>query len=270
MCAAPRSLDAATRVIGAVDRLWRDRRERWAPLPPELQPQTVEEAYAMQLLLRERLIAVRGPVVGWKIGLATQSMQTMTGGDGPIIGAIFEATMYQSPARVRARDFVRLGIECHLGFKMNRSLPAESAPYGREVVQRAVSVCAPVIELIENRGANDLAQVGALQLIAENAWNGGLVLGPMVSGWDRFNLPRIRGRLQFQGVWTADGFGRDILGNPLDALTWLANELPRRGASLRAGDWVATGAMIPMKIIAAGQDAHFHLDRIAEAIVTVY
>ncbi|MBL8697503.1 MAG: hydratase [Alphaproteobacteria bacterium] len=269
MAAPVHNLDAANRVLGAVDRLWRDRRERWAPLPPDCQPQSAEEAYAMQVLMRERLVEVRGPVIGWKIGLASPTMQTLLRADSPIVGAIFEATIYQSPARVRARDFVRLGIECHLAFRMSRTLPPQGAPYGREVVQRAIGVCAPVIELIEDRGANDVTRVGALQLIAENVWNGGLILGPMIAGWDRLNLPRLRGRLRFQGVWTADGFGRDVMGHPLDALTWLANELPRRGAHLRAGDWVATGAIIPTKIIGAGQDAQFHLDRLAEVSITV-
>lgn len=269
MPATAERLDAANRVMGAVDRLWRERRDRWAPPPPHLAPRNAEEAYAIQVLMRERLVAVRGPVVGWKIGLASSTMQTLMRSAGPIIGAVFEATLYQSPARVRARDFVRLGIECHLAFRISRTLPPHGVPYGREVVQRAIGLCAPAIELVEDRGANDVTQVGALQLIAENGWNSGLVIGPMIAGWDRMNLPRLRGRLRFQGVWTTDGFGRDVMGNPLDALTWLANELPRRGAHLRAGDWVATGAMIPQKIIAAGQDAQFHLDRLAEVSLAV-
>ena len=32
-----------------------------------------------------------------------------------------------------------------------------------------------------------------------------------------------------------------MLGHPLAALAWLANELPRYGLSLRAGDYVSTG-----------------------------
>lgn len=269
MSSAALRIDAANRVMGAVNRLWRDRRERWSPLPPDLQPQSIEEAYAIQLLMRERLVEVRGPVVGWKIGLTSQTAQTLMRSEGPVIGAIFEATLYQSPARVRGRDFIRLGIDCHLAFKMSRNLPAHGVPYGREVVQRAISVCAPVIELVEDRGANNHTQVGAFQLVAENVWNGGLVLGPIIAGWDRLNLPRLRGRLRFQGVWVSDGFGRDVMGHPLDALTWLANELPRRGAFLRAGDWVATGALMPTKLVSTGQDAQFHLDRIAEVSLTV-
>ena len=32
-----------------------------------------------------------------------------------------------------------------------------------------------------------------------------------------------------------------MLGHPLSALTWLANELSRRGEGMRAGDLVAAG-----------------------------
>lgn len=257
------------RVMAATRHLWTDRRARWSPLPSDAQPRNLAEAYAIQLLMRERLVEARGRVAGWKIGLTSHVMQGLFRIDTPVIGAIFEATIYQSPARVRARDFIRLGVDCTLAFKIGRDLPGTEGPYGREVVQSVVTTCAPAIELLEDRGANDYVKVGGLQFTAENAWNGGLVLGPPIPGWDRIDLVRLRGRLRFQGIWVADGFGRDLMGHPLDALTWLANELPKRGGHLRAGDWVATGAMIPTKTMGPGQEAAFFLNRFGSAVVTV-
>lgn len=261
--------DAASRVLRAADHLWATRRERWSALPRDCAPRSLDEAYAIQAVLRERTSEARGRVVGWKLALASPLAQGLFGLDQPVLGAIYDATVYQAPARIRARDFIHLNLGCTLAFKIARDLPARSGPYGREIVQRAVGICALAIELIEDRGATDYVKVGGLQLITENAWNAGLVLGPPIPAWDRIDLSRLRGRLSFQGGWVADGFGRELMGHPLDALTWLADELPRRGAPLRAGDWVATGPMMAMKAIAGGQDAAFAVEPYGTVAVTV-
>lgn len=260
---------AAARVLAAADFLWTTRRERWSPIPRDIAPHNADEAYAVQVILRERMSSARGRVVGWKLALVTPLMQSAFGVEQPILGAMYDATVYQGPARVRSRDFVHLSLGCTLAFRITRDLPAHSGPYGREVIQRAVSICVPAIELIEDRGATDYLKVGGLQLIAENGWNAGLVLGSPISAWDRLNLARLRGRLSFQGNWVADGFARGLMGHPLDALTWLANELPRRGAHLRAGDWAACGPMLPMKAIGGGQEAVFSIDGAAPVSVVV-
>jgi 2-keto-4-pentenoate hydratase len=45
------------------------------------------------------------------------------------------------------------------------------------------------------------------------------------------------------------GVGRALLGHPLAALTWLANELAARGSGLRAGDWASCATcMVPLEI----------------------
>ena len=38
-----------------------------------------------------------------------------------------------------------------------------------------------------------------------------------------------------------EGSGAAVLGNPLDVMAWLADELPRFGRRLQAGDMVTTG-----------------------------
>jgi len=48
------------------------------------------------------------------------------------------------------------------------------------------------------------------------------------------------------------GIGANVLGGPLIALTWLANELSAQGVTLRAGQVVTTGTCIVPLDVAPG------------------
>jgi 2-keto-4-pentenoate hydratase len=75
-----------------------------------------------------------------------------------------------------------------------------------------------------------------LTLIADNAWNAGLVLGEPLAGIDLQRLGEISGVALIDGQEVGRGRGSDVLGHPLDALAWLANHLQARGLQLRQGD----------------------------------
>jgi 2-keto-4-pentenoate hydratase len=48
-------------------------------------------------------------------------------------------------------------------------------------------------------------------------------------------------RVTVDGTEATAGTGAAVLGHPLNVVAWLADELPRFGRQLRAGDWITTG-----------------------------
>ena len=52
--------------------------------------------------------------------------------------------------------------------------------------------------------------------------------------------------MQLNEVTVAEGHGAACLGNPVNAVAWLAGALTRLGHGLRAGDLVMSGAMAKM------------------------
>ncbi len=234
------------------------RRERFAPLPSELAPQSVADAYSIQAayvgLRHENL----GPVVGYKIALTTAAMRRMVGMNDSIAGDMLERSVLRSPARVRAADYVRLLVEFEIAIELADDLPVVGAPYTRETVAQSVGAVMPAIELADDRNA-DYTAVAAnpLMLIADNAWNEGAVLGAPVRDWKRIDLSRLRAVAMIDGKRIGEGRGSDVMGHPFEALAWVANNLAGRGLGLWRSDIVITGSLIASKFPKAGQLVRF-------------
>ena len=233
-------------------------RERFAPLPAELAPRTVAEAYAIQgeyVAMRARTL---GSVVGYKIALTTPAMRAMVGLDDAIAGQMLEKSVLRGPARVRAGDYVRLLVEFEIAVELAEDLPAVGAPYTRDKVAQAVAAVMPALELADDRDA-DYAGLPAnpLMLIADNAWNEGAVLGKAVRDWKAIDLGALRGVALINGKAVGEGYGRDVMGHPLEALAWIANNLAAHGLGLWRSDVVITGSLVTSKYPKAGDELRF-------------
>src|SRR5947208_364275 len=82
------SNDKAARGARHLHEVYR-RRAKLEPLPSDLRPGDLAEAYAMQEQLQALFAAERGAVAGYKIAITTPVMQQLMGMDHPCGGAIF-------------------------------------------------------------------------------------------------------------------------------------------------------------------------------------
>ena len=240
-------------------------RQPYQPLPDDISPATIEEAYDMQEAFQTLLLPQRGNIVGYKIALTTPVMQRMVGFDAPCAGAVFASGVHHSPATVPASDYVRLGAECEVAVRLGSSL---SAPCDRHRAAAAVAALMPAFELVDDRGA-DYANLYFLGVAADNAWNAGVVLGPERPDWPALDLENARGAMTINGQPAGEGHGRDVLGHPLDALAWLANTLSARGKELQAGMLVMTGSIVSTKFLNPGDEATFTFDGLGEIRLNV-
>jgi 2-keto-4-pentenoate hydratase len=221
------------------------RRERFRPLPKELAPRSIEEAYGIQ----DAFVALRaeklGALAGYKIALSTAEMQKLMGVDAPQAGVILENTIRRTPARLRAADYVHLIIEFEIAVEIAEDLPAADAPFFRERIAQAVGAVMPAIEVADDRGA-DYAELAhrPLELICDNGWNEGAVLGHPVPEWKGIDLANARGVVTINGREIGEGRGADAMGHPFNAVAWIADHLAAEGRSLLRGDVVITGSLI--------------------------
>ena len=250
---------------GEIARLFRER-QPIEILPPELMPADLDEAYRVrrefEQIEQER---GRGAVAGYKIGLTTPIMQKLCGVDEPCYGAIFAREMHRGRAELATSNYCRLGIETEIAVRLCEDLPQGG---DLERVSAAVESVMAAIELLEDL-RHDYKRLSAAAMVAGNVWNAGAVLGEPVSDWRRVDLAEATARLAINGSEIGRGRGGDVMGNPINALAWLANKLAADGAPLRAGMIVLTGSMVPIQFPAPGDRALVEVSGLGSAELIV-
>jgi 2-keto-4-pentenoate hydratase len=229
-------------------------RTRLPRLPEGLAPADVDGGYAIQKALRPLLgQASGGRQIGWKIGCTNERAQQHLGIDEPFYGGIFERTAQASPATYAASDFFMTVIEAEIGFRMKDDLPAAAAPYDPDSVADAVACAMPCIEIVDSR-YDEWTSIGAPHIVADNGSHGAWVHGAPVADWREIDLAEVEVVLRADGETVREGNGFAVLGNPLNALTWLANvRAVYAGEGLKAGDMVSTGTTIDVYEARRGQ-----------------
>ncbi len=226
-------------------------------------PTSIDEAYDAQ----EALVALwepkKGPVVGLKIATTTKVMQALMGIDHPCGGMIYESTVQSSPAVLNLSQFVHPVIECELAVRLGQDLPKKDTPYTAEEVRAAVRDVMAAFEIIEDRNAV-YKETAATSLIADNAWNGGIVLGQAQAAPKGFDLNHISAHVHVTDAEPITGQTDD----PMGALAWVANLAISRNRPMTAGMVVITGSVVATFPVTAGQEVRFRLDNVGDVALT--
>src|ERR1700676_2523135 len=217
-------------------------------LEAPLRPRDRGEAYAIQAAIENY---AKGSLFGWKIAATSEAGQKHINVDGPMAGRILTETVIADGGTASmAGNEMRVG-EPEFAFRMAADLPPRSAPYTVQEVLDAVDTLHPAIEIPDSRFA-DFVSAGAAQIIADNACAHLFVLGaPTASNWRELDLVEEKPVIALRGRQFI-GHGKNVLGDPRGALTWLANELRQLGVTLRAGEVVTTGTCHPPLPIQSG------------------
>ena len=244
-------------------------RARYRQLDAALRAGPIEDAYQIQDALHRLMAeAGRGAIAGWKVALTSKAMQQLTGVDQPAAGAIFSTVVLPSPARVDLAAYHHLGVEFEVAVRLGEDLPARGGPWTRASVADRVTACMPAFELVED-GHADYKTLDAFTLVAQNTWNGGVVLGAPVTAWRSVDLESAVTRCWVNDSPAGQGKTGDALGHPLEAVAWLANLLNRRGRMLAHDMIVMTGSSITTRFPVPGDRVRFAVDGLGEIALEV-
>jgi len=118
-------------------------------------------------------------------------------------------------------------------------------------VASAVGAVYAAIELCTSRYIDD--EVDAPALVADNAFAYRLVLGRTLAlGWNPM-FQSMAVTLDCGSERLINGSTAAVMGNPIKALTWLANWLSSRGEGLKRGQVIATGSCTGITQVRPGE-----------------
>lgn len=219
------------------------RRERpaWVGIEETLHPRTLEDGYRLQHAIHEQLMAQGDQRVGWKVGSTSAASQRGFGITEPVYAGLFASDRSASVKEALARPLTRPSVECEIAVALRHDLDG-AADLSEAVLVDAIGTCHIACEIIDNRYGNQMA-LGVPALIADDFFQAGFVLGPENIGWQQQDLASAEGFIDI-GSNRRTGSARDGL-SVFDSLRWLATALARDGLSLRAGDMILTGTLVP-------------------------
>lgn len=224
---------------------------------PGTLPKTLDEAYAIQ---SDAISAYPDTVCGWKVGRITGDAEVQYKVDR-LVGPVFE--------RVN-RDNVRgtidmpvfedgfTAIEGEVTAIIGKDAPADKTSYTAEEALDYIKALHFGVEVASSPfpGINDF---GPLVTISDFGNNYGLILGDVISGWEKFELAD----WVFETVINGESVGKAaptaLPGGPVESVRYLLENTARRGLPLKAGMRILTGAVTGVHQAYVGDEAYVTL-----------
>jgi 2-keto-4-pentenoate hydratase len=248
------SQDAALPDVGAaVERLARalETRVPCAAVRDLIGTDDLPAAYAVQQGLVQKRLAAGATVVGRKIGATSEAVQNQLGVDQPDFGYLLDDMDVSGDDPISMSPLLQPRVEAEVAFRLGRDLdPSDEAAITLDAVRAAVEVALPALEIVDSR--IDQWDIGFTDTVADNASSGLYVVGREGRTLDELEPREVEMSLSINGEVRSSGNGAACLGDPLEALRWLAVQCHRFGDPLRAGQVVLSGALGPFVPFAAG------------------
>lgn len=209
------------------------------PLTDLLGTTDIEQAYRVQQTVMQRRLDAGAKLIGRKIGLTSEAIQRQVGVDQPDFGVLLDDMRYGDGEPIPTGRLLQPRAEAEIAFLLGSDITDPAAD-----VRAAVALAFAAIEVVDSRIAD--WRIGITDTVADNASSGVFVVGERGATLDEVEPAEVTMTMTRNGQEVSTGDGRACLGDPLNALQWLARTAIRFGSPLRAGDLVLSGALGPM------------------------
>ncbi|MDR6385247.1 2-keto-4-pentenoate hydratase [Paraburkholderia caribensis] len=219
-----------------------------APLRETYEELSIEEAYAIQRINTEQQLADGRRLVGCKVGLTSLAVQKQLGVEQPDFGMLFDHMGYGDGEAIPTSILTQPKIEAEIAFVIGRDI-TESNPSHVEVLG-AIEYALPALEIVGSRIADWNIRIA--DTIADNASSCAYVIGTSPRKLSSIDLRLCGMAMERCGELVSVGAGAACLGNPVNAVVWIARTMNALGTPLKAGDLVLSGALGPMAAVSPG------------------
>ena len=211
-----------------------------------------ERAYAIQRRRLEQTATDDDPHVGWKLGW-TRMADPKEPMD-PIMGHYLQSRVFATGQPVSTRHFTNgtAAAEPEIAFYLNKDLPGPTIT--RAEVIDAIEGVGIAMEFVNWRALEPRTREHA---IVDNGIAAGVVLAARRYDVRDLDFTQIDGSVTVNSAETRTGRATSIMGrDPIEGLVWAANELPKYGMHLKAGQFVISGTVTETLPVADGDTAN--------------
>ena len=166
--------------------------------------------------------------------------------------------------RIPSSRLLQPKVEAEIAFVLGSDLT--EGPLDRAQVRAAVSYAVAALEIVDSRIAGWDITFG--DTVADNGSSGLFVLGEEHVSLTDFEPAATTMQMYMDGVLVAEGTGAACLGDPLEALVWLARTVRDLGDPLLAGQVVLSGALGRMVAVSPGATVSAEISSLGSVTTT--
>jgi len=223
----------------------------------------VDSGLVRQLQERSQLIAAGRRPLGWKAGFGAPASLERFRLDGPLIGFMTDASVLADGSEVDITGWGRAVAEPEIFVVLGADIDPGGGPDG---ARAAVSALGPAIELANIDPPPEDVEV----ILAGNIFHESVVLGAADPNRRGADLSGLEARVTVDGEELHRTTRlEDLTGRIVDVLFHLATLLGGHGETMRAGDVVICGSVVPPIDLTPGTTVGFELHPLSPISVSV-
>jgi 2-keto-4-pentenoate hydratase len=227
----------------------------------------VRRGMERQLDLRRRLLHDGARPIGWKLGLGTAAAMEQHGTTAPLVGFLTDRGLREPGSEIEIGTWAKPTAEPEIAVHVAADIPADA---DRAAVEAAIGGVGVAIELVD-LGGGEIEEI-----LAGDIFHRHVVLGPAApfggAASDEtataVSLDDLRGEIHHGGDGRAVDDPLALVGDPVAAVAHLASHLAAFGETVRAGDVLITGSIVPALSLAPGDRLRYRLDPLGELTLT--
>ncbi|MEM3550620.1 MAG: 2-keto-4-pentenoate hydratase [Candidatus Bathyarchaeia archaeon] len=215
-----------------------DKRKPIDPITDKNPKITIEDAYKIQLRIVDFKKQRGQIIVGKKIGLTSKGIQNLLGVNEPDYGHILNKMVIYEGEPLSLSQLIQPKVEAEIAFLLKKDLNGPGVTVA-DVLDATKGVM-PAIEVIDSRIRDWKIKIH--DTVADNASGARILLAGRIMPIEEIDLRYIGMVLEKNGEVVATGAGAAVLGNPVQAVAWLANKLYEFDITLKSGEIIMSGS----------------------------
>lgn len=223
---------------------------KWIEYPTKVfDDVTIEDAYAIGAYVTESKLADGRVIKGHKVGYTSTAMRRAFAATEPDYGTLFDNWFVDEGSIIDKSRLNVPWVEIELLFALKE--PLGGPDVNAIDVIRATDFVVPAIEICDNRYTRD-DYSGVIDSIADAASCGLVVVGGCPVRLTDVDPRKLAGALFINGEPIESGTAAAVMGNPINAVAWLARKLHEFGVRMEPGHSILSGSFIAARKIKAG------------------